>query len=57
MFEIPKTWMFQAYQEVKSKGGSAGIDLETIEAFERKLKDNLYRIWNRMSLDVIFHQQ
>ncbi len=53
-FEISKTLVFQAYQEVKSKGGSAGIDQESIEAFEKNLKDNLYRIWNRMTSGCYF---
>ena len=26
-----------------------GIDAETIEQFEEKLGDNLYKVWNRMS--------
>jgi RNA-directed DNA polymerase len=34
---------------VKANGGAAGIDQESIADFERNLKDNLYRIWNRMS--------
>jgi len=29
--------------------GAAGVDEESIRDFERKLKDNLYRLWNRMS--------
>lgn len=44
----------QAYLAVKSKGGAAGVDRETIEGFERNLKDNLYRIWNRMSSGSYF---
>jgi RNA-directed DNA polymerase len=31
-----------AFQRVKANGGSAGVDQESIEAFERKLGDNLY---------------
>jgi len=53
-FEISKTLVFQGYQEVKSKGGSAGIDQESIQEFELDLKDNLYRIWNRMSSGCYF---
>jgi RNA-directed DNA polymerase len=48
-FEIPKRLVWQAYLEVKSKEGAPGVDGESLEAFERKLKKNLYRIWNRMS--------
>jgi RNA-directed DNA polymerase len=53
-FEIPKKLVFQAYQEVESKGGSAGIDQETIQDFEENLKGNLYKIWNRMSSGSYF---
>lgn len=38
-----------AWAKVKSNKGSAGIDQETIELFEEKLEQNLYKIWNRMS--------
>lgn len=48
-FEIPKRLVWRAYLEVKSKEGAAGVDGETLETFERNLKKNLYRIWNRMS--------
>lgn len=53
-FEIPKKLVVQAYREVKAKAGAAGIDRETIEDFERNLKSNLYRIWNRMSSGSYF---
>jgi hypothetical protein len=32
----------------KANGGSAGIDSETIENFEQRLSDNLYKLWNRL---------
>jgi RNA-directed DNA polymerase len=47
-FEISKKLVWQAYLEVKSKGGAAGVDGESLELFERNLKNNLYRIWNRL---------
>jgi len=53
-FEISKTLVLQAYKEVKSNGGSAGIDQESIQEFERNLKGNLYRIWNRMASGCYF---
>jgi RNA-directed DNA polymerase len=46
--------VWQAYQEVKSKGGAAGVDQESLEDFELDLKNNLYRIWNRMSSGSYF---
>jgi RNA-directed DNA polymerase len=48
-FEISKMLVFRAYQAVKSNKGASGIDNESMEDFECNLKDNLYRIWNRMS--------
>lgn len=53
-FVIPKRLVWQAYLEVKSKRGAAGIDRESLEEFERNLKPNLYRIWNRMSSGSYF---
>jgi RNA-directed DNA polymerase len=53
-FEIAKSLVWQAYLDVKTKGGAAGIDGETIEAFERNLKGNLYRLWNRMASGTYF---
>ena len=41
--------MLEAWERVKANRGAAGIDEESLQDFERNLKDNLYRIWNRMS--------
>lgn len=48
-FEISKHVVWEAYERVKANKGAAGIDEESIAAFEEDLKDNLYKIWNRMS--------
>ena len=48
-FQISKHSVLEAWKRVKVNQGAAGIDEESIQDFERKLKDNLYRIWNRMS--------
>jgi RNA-directed DNA polymerase len=53
-FAIPKQLVWQAYLGVKSKGGAAGVDQQSLEAFERDLKNNLYRVWNRMSSGSYF---
>ncbi len=47
--DIPKTLIWGAWLHVKANQGAAGIDAETIERFEQRLGDNLYRLWNRMS--------
>lgn len=48
-FGIAKRVVWEAYRRVKANRGAAGIDGETLEMFEANLKDNLYRVWNRMS--------
>jgi RNA-directed DNA polymerase len=53
-FEISKHLVAEAWQKVRRNRGSAGIDRQSIEEFEENLKDNLYRIWNRMSSGTWF---
>ncbi len=47
-FHIPKALVWEAFKRVKANGGAAGVDQESIEAFEEKLSDNLYKLWNRL---------
>src|SRR4051812_49980780 len=53
-FTIPKRLVYDAWKAVKANAGSAGVDKETIDDFEADLKNNLYRIWNRMSSGSYF---
>ena len=53
-FNIDKKLVYEAYKAVKSNGGAAGVDGQTIEQFEDDLKSNLYKIWNRMSSGSYF---
>src|SRR5262245_18913143 len=53
-FNIDKQQVYEAYKAIKSNGGAAGVDGQTIEQFEANLKSNLYRIWNRMSSGSYF---
>lgn len=53
-FEISKSLVWEAFLQVKANRGAPGIDGMTIEDFERHLKDNLYKIWNRMSSGTYF---
>jgi RNA-directed DNA polymerase len=53
-FAIPKELVWQAWKQVKANGGAAGADGVTIEMFEKDLKDNLYKVWNRMSSGTYF---
>ncbi|MGB7846625.1 MAG: group II intron reverse transcriptase/maturase [Candidatus Acidiferrum sp.] len=48
-FCISKWEVWEAYKQVKANKGAAGVDEESIEDFEKRLKKNLYKIWNRMS--------
>lgn len=53
-YDISKHVVIEAYQSVKSNAGAAGIDGITIAEFEKDLKGNLYKIWNRMSSGSYF---
>lgn len=53
-FDISKALIMQAFQRVKENGGSAGVDSESICKFEENLKDNLYKLWNRLSSGSYF---
>src|ERR1039457_3130314 len=48
-FVISKQVVWEAWQRVKANRGAAGVDEESIQAFEVNLKGNLYALWNRMS--------
>lgn len=53
-FSISKWEVFEAYKHVKANQGAAGVDGESIAEFEEKWKDNLYKIWNRLSSGSYF---
>jgi RNA-directed DNA polymerase len=53
-FDISKQLVMQAWKLIKENGGSAGVDQQSIADFEKNLKDNLYKIWNRMSSGTYF---
>jgi group II intron reverse transcriptase/maturase len=48
-YSIPKQLVWKAYQRVKANHGAAGVDGQSLAAFEKDLKGNLYKVWNRMS--------
>jgi group II intron reverse transcriptase/maturase len=48
-FNITKKQVYEAYKAVKSNGGAAGVDGQSIEQFDADLRNNLYKLWNRMS--------
>jgi hypothetical protein len=53
-FEIDKRLVFEAWKKVRSNKGAPGVDAVGVEAFEAQLKDNLYKLWNRMSSGSYF---
>jgi group II intron reverse transcriptase/maturase len=53
-YVIAKSEVWQAWQQVKANHGAAGVDQESITAFEARLEDNLYKLWNRMSSGSYF---
>lgn len=53
-FIISKNLVMKAYQCVKENRGSAGIDRQSLEDFDKNLQDNLYRLWNRLSSGSYF---
>ncbi len=53
-YNISKLEVYEAWKLVKANSGAGGVDGETIESFEANLKNNLYKIWNRMSSGCYF---
>jgi RNA-directed DNA polymerase len=53
-FEIPKQLIWDAYLRVKKNQGAAGVDEVSIQEYEKNLKNNLYKLWNRMSSGSYF---
>lgn len=48
-FCISKWAVLEAWARVRDNQGAAGVDGVSVTAFEKKWKNHLYRIWNRMS--------
>jgi group II intron reverse transcriptase/maturase len=53
-FCITKREVWEAYKRVKANKGAAGVDGQTIEAFEEDLEGNLYKLWNRLASGSYF---
>ena len=48
-FEISKRLIVQAWERVQANGGAPGVDAVSIAEFGSEVRDNLYKLWNRMS--------
>lgn len=46
--------VYNSYLRVNTKGGSAGIDRQSLDEFNENVSDNLYKIWNRMTSGSYF---
>jgi len=53
-FEISKREVWEAWEKVKDNKGAPGVDGCSIADFEADLKNNLYKVWNRMSSGSYF---
>ncbi len=53
-FDIPKRMVWEAYQRVTVNRGAAGVDDQSIEAFDQDVKNNLFKLWNRLSSGSYF---
>jgi hypothetical protein len=53
-FCISKWEVWEAYKLIRANRGAARVDGQSIAELEENLKDNLYKIWNRMSSGSYF---
>lgn len=53
-FEISKREVMEAWEDVRANRGAPGVDGQSIADFEKDLKGNLYKVWNRMSSGSYF---
>ena len=55
-YNIPKRLIVEAYKRIKANKGGAGVDNQSLKDFEADLKNNLYKLWNRLSSGSYFPQ-
>ena len=48
-FEIDKRLVYQAWEKVRANNGAPGVDAVSVGLFEERWRDNLCKLWNRMS--------
>jgi RNA-directed DNA polymerase len=47
-FAVSKRLVWEAWLRVKANRGAAGVDEQSIQAFEANLAGNLFKLWNRL---------
>ena len=53
-FEIDKRLIVEAWEKVRANNGAPGVDAVSTGLFAGQLRDNLYKLWNRMSSGSYF---
>jgi RNA-directed DNA polymerase len=53
-FEIDKRLIVEAWEKVRVNNGAPGVDAVGIGLFQERLRDNLYKLRNRMSSGSYF---
>jgi len=53
-FEIGKRLIYEAWERVRANKGAPGVDAVSIGLFGQQWRDNLYKLWNRMSSGSYF---
>jgi len=51
---ITKAMVWESYKKVKSNGGSAGIDHQSLSEFDKLRSRELYKLWNRLASGSYF---
>ena len=53
-FDISKRAVWEAYEKVRANRGAPGVDEVSLGEFEKDLKGNRYKVWNRLSSGSYF---
>ena len=53
-FDVGKRLLVGAWEKVRANDGAPGVDAVSISQFQEQWRDNLYKLWNRMSSGSYF---